>query len=109
MSIPPVSAIGRIRPGELTEAASPLSRTPKSEKSRSRGTISPSTVLDTIERHALLDEFRIVLYLEKGLSSYLYKAAGDRPLLELYGYLGSIQVGRHHSHLDDAPVQPELP
>src|SRR5437868_3871476 len=105
MSIPPVSEIGRIRPGELTEAASPLSRTPKSEKSRNRGTISPSTVLDTIERHVLLDGFRIVVDLEKSRGSYLYNAVDDRRLIDLYGFFGSMPVGFNHPHFDDPQVQ----
>src|SRR5437899_8824842 len=108
MSIPPVSAIGRIRPGELTEAASPLSRTPKSEKSRSRGTISPSTVLDTIERHVLLDGFRIVVDLAKSRGSYLYNAVDDRRLIDLYGFFGSMPVGFNHPHFDDPQVQRDL-
>src|SRR2546421_5551567 len=108
MSIPPVSAIGRIRPDELTEAASPLSRTPKSEKSRSRGTISPSTVLDTIERHVLLDGFRIVVDLEKSRGSYLYNAVDDRRLIDLYGFFGSMPVGFNHPHFDDPQVQRDL-
>src|SRR5437660_12722763 len=108
MNIPPVSAIGRIRPGELTEAASPLSRATRSEKSRNRGTISPSTVLDTIERHVLLDGFRIVVDLEKSRGSYLYNAVDDRRLIDLYGFFGSMPVGFNHPHFDDPQVQRDL-
>ena len=108
MSIPPVSAIGRIRPGELTEAASPLSRATRSEKSRNRGTISPSTVLDTIERHVLLDGFRIVVDLEKSRGSYLYNAVDDRRSIDLYGFFGSMPVGFNHPHFDDPQVQRDL-
>src|SRR6058998_3560193 len=108
MSIPPVSAIGRIRPGELTEAASPLSRATRSEKSRSRGTISPSTVLDTIERHVLLDGFRIVVDLERSCGSYLYNAVDDRRLIDLYGFFGSMPVGFNHPYFDDPQVQRDL-
>src|SRR5437667_1017727 len=108
MSIPPVSAIGRIRPGELTEAASPLSRATKSEKSRSRGTISPSTVLDTIERHVLLDGFRIVVDLDKSRGSYLHNAVDDRRLIDLYGFFGSMPVGFNHPHFDELAVQRDL-
>src|SRR6267378_2173563 len=108
MSIPPVSAIGRMRPGELTEAASPLSRATRNEKSRNRGTISPSTVLDTIERHVLLDGFRIVVDLEKSRGSYLYNAVDDRRLIDLYGFFGSMPVGFNHPHFDDPQVQRDL-
>src|SRR6266581_6356795 len=108
MSIPPVSAIGRIRPGELTEAASPLRRATRSEKSRNRGTISPSTVLDTIERHVLLDGFKIVVDLEKSRGSYLYNAVNDRRLIDLYGFFGSMPVGFNHPYFDEPEVQQDL-
>ncbi len=97
-----------MRPGELTEAASPLSRATRSEKSRNRGTISPSTVLDTIERHVLLDGFRIVVDLEKSSGSYLYNAVDDRRLIDLYGFFGSMPVGFNHPHFDDPQVQRDL-
>src|SRR5262249_42778771 len=98
MSIPPV----------LTEAASPRTRGTKSEKSRSRGTISPSTVLDTIERHVLLDGFKIVVDLEKSRGSYLYNAVDDRRLIDLYGFFGSMPVGFNHPHFDEPAVQRDL-
>src|SRR5207253_11317957 len=103
MSIPPVSAIGRIRPGELTEAASPLSRATRSEKSRNRGTISPSTVLDTTARHVLLDAFRIVVDLEKSRGSYVYNAGDDRRWIDLSGCFGLMPVGFKHPHLHSPP------
>src|SRR5437762_3738273 len=98
MSVPPV----------LTEAASPRSRATKSEKSRSRGTISPSTVLDTIERHVLLDGFRIVVDLDKSRGSYLHNAVDDRRLIDLYGFFGSMPVGFNHPHFDELAVQRDL-
>src|SRR2546429_5526438 len=98
MSVPPV----------LTEAASPRSRVAKSEKSRSRGTISPSTVLDTIERHVLLDGFRIVVDLDKSRGSYLHNAVDDRRLIDLYGFFGSMPVGFNHPHFDELAVQRDL-
>src|SRR6059058_5402581 len=98
MSVPPV----------LTEAASPRSRATKSEKSRSRGTISPSTVLDTIERHVLLDGFRIVVDLDKSRGSYLHNAVDDRRLIDLYGFFGSMPVGFNHPHFKKPQVRRDL-
>src|SRR5207244_6692359 len=98
MSVPPV----------LTEAASPRSRATKSEKSRSRGTISPSTVLDTIERHVLLDGFKVVVDLEKSRGSYLHNAVDDRRLIDLYGFFGSMPVGFNYPHFDQPEVQRDL-
>src|SRR5436190_9507818 len=92
----------------LTEAASPRSRATRSEKSRKRETISPSTVLDTIERHVLLDGFRIVVDLDKSRGSYLHNAVDDRRLIDLYGFFGSMPVGFNHPHFDELAVQRDL-
>src|SRR5438105_10747949 len=91
MSIPPV----------LTEAVPPRNPTAKSEKSRSRGTIASSKILETIEQHVLLDGFKIVVDLDKSRGSYLSNAVDDRRLIDLYGFFGSMPVGFNHPHFDE--------
>jgi len=98
MSIPPV----------LTEAASPRSRATKNEKSRSRQTISPSMVLDTIEQHVLLDGFKVVVDLDKSRGAYLHNAVDGRRLIDLYGFFGSMPVGFNHPHFDGPEVRRDL-
>jgi len=95
MSMPPV----------LTETASPRSRTTKSEKGKR---IASSNVLETIERHILLDGFKVVINLEKSRGSYLYDSASDRRLIDLYGFFGSMPVAFNHSYFDDPSVQRDL-
>src|SRR5438876_7862555 len=95
MSVPPV----------LTDAASPRSRPPKSEKPK---TIAPSKVLETIEQHVLLDGFKVVVDLDKSRGSYLYNAVTDKRLIDLYGFFGSMPVGFNHPHFDNPVVQRDL-
>jgi L-lysine 6-transaminase len=95
MSMPPV----------LTEAASPRSRTTKSEKQKA---ISPSKVLEEIEQHVLLDGFKIVVDLDKSRGSYLHNAVTNKRLIDLYGFFGSMPVGFNHPHFDDPAVQRDL-
>ncbi len=95
MSMPPV----------LTETASPRSRAQKSEKA---DRIMPANVLETIEQHVLLDGFKIVIDLEKSRGSYIYDAASDRRLIDLYGFFGSMPVAFNHPHFDDVDVQRDL-
>src|SRR5947199_3971585 len=95
MSLPPV----------LTEAASPRSRATKSEK---KNGISPSGVLEIIEQHVLLDGFKVVVDPEKSRGSYLYDAASNRRLIDLYGFFGSMPVGFNHPHFDDPDVKRHL-
>src|SRR5881392_1852702 len=95
MSLPPV----------LTEAASSRSRATKSEKQKG---ISPSGVLEIIEQHVLLDGFKVVVDPEKSRGSYLYDAASDRRLIDLYGFFGSMPVAFNHPYFDDPTVQRDL-
>jgi len=92
-------------PSVLTEAASPRSRVTKSEKQKG---ISPSNVLEIIEQHVLLDGFKVIVDLEKSRGSYLYNAASDRRLIDLYGFFGSMPVGFNHPYFDDPAVQADL-
>jgi L-lysine 6-transaminase len=64
--------------------------------------------LETLEQHVLLDGFRIVLDHEKSSGSYLYNAASDSRLIDLYGFFGSMPVGYNHPHFDEPAVQKEL-
>jgi len=100
MSMPPV----------LTETARPSQR---SHSSVSKSTITSSQTvatraLETLEQHVLLDGFRIVLDHEKSRGSYLYNAATDSRLIDLYGFFGSMPVGYNHPHFDEPAVQKEL-
>ncbi len=92
-------------PSVLTETASPRSRATKSDRKRE---IPPSNVLETIEQHVLLDGFKVVVDLEKSRGSYLYDAVGNRRLIDLYGFFGSMPIGFNHPHFDDPDVQRDL-
>src|SRR2546425_8382594 len=97
MSMPPM----------LTEAArtSPRRRTSESkDHQRKDGT----SVLKTLEQHILLDGFKIVVDLEKSRGSYIYDAASDRRLIDLYGFFGSMPVGFNHPYFDRDDVQRDL-
>ena len=95
MSVPPV----------LTETASSRSRATKSEKQKG---IKASNVLETIEQHVLLDGFKVVIDLEKSRGSYLYNLAGERRLIDLYGFFGSMPVGYNHPYFDRDNVKRDL-
>lgn len=100
MSTPPV----------LAETARP-SRSSSSEN-KAKNSAADKTVaaraLGILERHILLDGFRIVLDQEKSRGSYLYNAATDSRLIDFYGFFGSMPVGYNHPHFSDPAVQAEL-
>jgi L-lysine 6-transaminase len=90
-------------PSMLTEAA----RTPRPRlsKSKNRKAVAPSHVLDVLDKHILLDGFKIVLDQEKSRGSYLYDAANGHRLIDLYGFFGSLPVGFNHPYFDQPAVQ----
>jgi L-lysine 6-transaminase len=97
-------------PPVLTETARPSQRS-HSSVSKSTTTSSQTVAtraLETLEQHVLLDGFRIVLDHEKSRGSYLYNAATDSRLIDLYGFFGSMPVGYNHPHFDEPAVQKEL-
>src|SRR5215475_1794649 len=89
----------------LPETPSTRNRSPKSEAERS---IPPAKVLETIEQHVLLDGFNIVVDLDKSRGSYLHNRLGNRRLIDLYGFFGSMPVGFNHPYLNDPEVQRDL-
>src|SRR3954470_163389 len=97
MSMPPM----------LTEAASTSSRGRESASKKTKAG-PKSSVLEQIAEHVLMDGFRIVIDLEKSKGSYLYDAAHDRRLIDLYGFFGSMPIGFNHPHLHQPEVERDL-
>ncbi|HSH38338.1 MAG TPA: L-lysine 6-transaminase [Chthoniobacterales bacterium] len=100
MSMPPV----------LTESARTSSR---SQSVQSKPTTDnyqqrANEALEKLERHILMDGFRIVFDLEKSRGSYIHDAATGQRLIDFYGFFGSVPVGFNHPQFDDPAVQEEL-
>jgi L-lysine 6-transaminase len=91
----------------LTEAA-------RQPKKRSRIAETKSTVHDSswalhaLEKHILMDGFKVVIDLEKSRGSYLYDAATGRRLIDLYGFFGSLTIGFNHPYFDQPEVKDDL-
>jgi len=100
MSLPPV----------LTDAARTQERRHVSEKKSStpKKSRDASSVLQNLERHVLLDGFKIVIDLEKSRGSYLHNAVSDQHLIDLYGFFASNPIGFNHPHFERAEVKSDL-
>ena len=70
--------------------------------------IPPYAVVSDLEKHVLVDGFRIVIDLEKSQGSRLVDAVTRRELLDLYGFYGSLPVGFNHPYFDLPEVQRDL-
>jgi L-lysine 6-transaminase len=67
-----------------------------------------AAALEKLERHILMDGFRIVFDLERSRGSYIHDAASGQRLIDFYGFFGSVPVGFNHPHFDRGDVQQEL-
>src|SRR5271169_3776127 len=65
-------------------------------------------VVAELEKHLLVDGFRIVVDLNKSRGCHLVDAANGRELLDCYGFFGSMPVGFNHPHFEQPHVQKEL-
>src|SRR5436853_4152196 len=90
----------------LTEAARKSRQ--RLSKGKTKITVAASNVLDLLEKHILLDGFKIVIDLEKSRGSYLYDAATGHRLIDLYGFFGSMPVGFSHPYFDEPEVKNDL-
>jgi L-lysine 6-transaminase len=94
-------------PPVLTEAARPSKK-----RSRIAETKAPvqdgARTLHVLEKHVLMDGFKIVIDLEKSRGSYMYDAATGRRLIDLYGFFGSLTIGFNHPYFDEPAVKEDL-
>ncbi len=70
--------------------------------------ITPERVVPEVERHVLVDGFRIVVDLERSRGCRMFDAASGRQLLDLYGFYGALPVGFNHPWFDRPEVQADL-
>src|SRR5947208_9288300 len=94
-------------PPVLTEAARPSKK-----RSRIAETKAPvrdgARALHVLEKHVLMDGFKIVIDLEKSRGSYMYDEATGRRLIDLYGFFGSLTIGFNHPYFDEPTVKEDL-
>jgi L-lysine 6-transaminase len=97
-------------PPVLEEATRTSSRRPNTESQTTNDDLHQraNAALEKLERHILMDGFRIVFDLEKSRGSYIYDAATGKQIIDFYGFFGSVPVGFNHPHFDKPEVQEEL-
>src|SRR5688572_14496700 len=71
-------------------------------------TKTAKTVVSDLQRHVLVDGFRIVIDLTKSRGTKLVDAVTGRELIDLYGFYGSLPLGFNHPYFDRPAVQKDL-
>src|ERR1039458_6136583 len=70
--------------------------------------VAPSQVIAELEKHILVDGFKLVVDLDKSRGSRLVDAASGRSLIDFYSFFASMPVGFNHPYFDSPAVQADL-
>src|SRR3954467_9945999 len=73
-----------------------------------RKSLSPAGVIGELEKHMLVDGFKLVFDLEKSHGSCFVDAATGRELIDLYSFYASQPIGFNHPWFDRPEVQSDL-
>ena len=87
------------------------SRKPASQKAAARktpATLTPQTVIAELEKHILVDGFKMVFDLTRSHGSRFFDAAAGRELIDLYSFYASQPIGFNHPYFSRPEVQADL-
>jgi L-lysine 6-transaminase len=70
--------------------------------------IAPNDVIEVLEKHLLVDGFKLVFDPVKSRGSRFVDASTGRELIDLYGFYGSQPLGFNHPHFNNPQVEAEL-
>lgn len=70
--------------------------------------IPPAQVIAELQKHILVDGFKLVFDAEKSHGAWFVDAATGRELIDLYGFYASQPIGFNHCYFNRAEVQADL-
>src|SRR5216683_1253280 len=74
----------------------------------SSGVVPPQKVIAELQKHILMDGFKLVFDPERSRGSIFVDAATGRELIDLYSFYASQPVGFNHPHFGRPEVEAEL-
>src|SRR5712664_3322071 len=90
------------RPNKVSRAKA------SNRKAEAETIIAPAEVIAELEKHILVDGFKMVFDPEKSRGSRFYDAASGRELIDLYSFYASQPVGFNHPYFDRPEVKADL-
>ncbi len=80
----------------------------KASSKKVAAAVLPSEVIGELEKHILVDGFKLVFDLEKSKGSHFVDAATGRELIDLYSFYASQPIGFNHPYFQRPEVQADL-
>src|SRR5437870_13407220 len=81
---------------------------PKTAVKKTSASISPQEVIAELERHILVDGFKLVFDPQKSRGSRFADAASGRELIDLYRFYASQPIGFNHPYFDRPELRADL-
>src|SRR6476620_508513 len=87
----------------------PATAAPRKNNSKVvRTQLAPDEVIGELEKHILVDGFKLVFDLERSHGSHFVDAATGRELIDLYSFYASQPIGFNHPYFQRPEVQADL-
>ena len=68
---------------------------------RSRFSVEPNSIHETLSKHILTDGFHLAIDLEKSHGSWIHDAVSGREILDMYSYFATLPIGHNHPSLEE--------
>ncbi len=81
---------------------------PKTKPAHNFETVQPQDVIAELEKHILVDGFKLVFDLERSRGSRLVDAVTGREFIDLYSFYASQPIGFNHPHFKKSSVKKDL-
>jgi L-lysine 6-transaminase len=73
-----------------------------------RGTVPPGQVITELEKHILVDGFKLVIDLEKSHGSHFVDLPTGRDIIDFYSFYASMPIGYNHPYFKKPEVEADL-
>ncbi len=81
---------------------------PKAGAKKTMNDLRPQEVIAELEKHILVDGFKMIFDVEKSRGSMFFDAATGREMIDLYSFYASQPIGFNHPYFDRPEVQKDL-
>src|SRR5438045_543958 len=83
-------------------------RNAKKERKKPFAGVPPQGVIQELERHILVDGFKLIFDVERSYGSKFVDASTGREWIDLYSFYASQPIGFNHRYFDRPEVQKDL-
>src|SRR5579859_2031306 len=93
---------------KATRSKSSNPAVPRAAKRNPHPAVAPGAVIHELEKHLLVDGFKLVIDLQRSKGSRLVDAPTGREILDLYSFYASMPIGYNHPYFDRPEVEADL-